>query len=201
MLSSSTHKRSKSMAHLANLQAEAIQLLALALKSEDNVHRRHRLPVGMLRVRHGIVDNLLQELLEDLTRHAIDTRSDTLHTTTTSETEDSGLGDLVDGGLLLGTVAGTSLTESLTGLTVLLTRLTTVLLADTTLTEGRLTHSLTGLALTERSLTDDHCILKGRTPSVKGARTASCTRLCEWVLYVLCLCEITHNATTNGMRC
>ena len=48
----------------ARLSAEAVQGLALALERVDDVHGGHRLAAGVLRLRHRVADDVLQEHLE-----------------------------------------------------------------------------------------------------------------------------------------
>ena len=50
-------------------------------------------PLGVFSVSDRVTDNVLKEDLEDTTGLLVDETGDTLHTTTTSETADSGLGD------------------------------------------------------------------------------------------------------------
>ena len=50
----------------------------------------------MLSVGDGVTDDTLQEGLEDTTGLLVDHGGDTLDTTTTGETTDSGLGDTLD---------------------------------------------------------------------------------------------------------
>lgn len=78
------------------LTAESVQSPALSLQSIDNVHGGDGLPLGVLSVGDGITDDVLEEHLQDTTGLLVDESRDSLHTTTTSETADSGLGDTLD---------------------------------------------------------------------------------------------------------
>ena len=78
------------------LTAESVQGTSLAFQSVDNVHGCDGLSLGVLGVGDGITDDVLKENLEDTTGLFVDQPRDTLHTTSTSETTDSGLGDALD---------------------------------------------------------------------------------------------------------
>jgi hypothetical protein len=68
----------------------------------------------MLGVGDGITDDVLEKDLEDTTSLFIDETGDTLDTTTTRETTDSGLGDTLDViAKDLAVTLGASLSESL----------------------------------------------------------------------------------------
>ena len=68
----------------------------MAFQSVDDVHGGDGLSLGVLGVGDGITDDVLQENLEDTTGLFVDEARDTLDTTTTSQTTDSGLGDTLD---------------------------------------------------------------------------------------------------------
>jgi hypothetical protein len=68
----------------------------LTLESIDNVQRGDSLSLGMFSVGDGITDNVFQEDLEDTTGFFVDETGDTLHTTTTSETTNSRLGNTLN---------------------------------------------------------------------------------------------------------
>ena len=78
------------------LTTESVQCASLALQSVDDVHGGDGLPLGVLGVGDGVTDYVLQEYLEDTTGLLVDQAGDTLHTTTTSQTTDRGLGDTLD---------------------------------------------------------------------------------------------------------
>ena len=78
------------------LTAESVQSTALALKSVDDIHSCHGLPLGVLGVGDGITDDVLEEHLQDTTGLLVDESGDTLDTTTASQTADGGLGDTLD---------------------------------------------------------------------------------------------------------
>lgn len=78
------------------LGTETVKGAALALESVDNVERGNSLALGVLSVGDRVTDNRLEEELEDTTGLVVDQTGDTLNTTTTRETADSGLGDTLD---------------------------------------------------------------------------------------------------------
>lgn len=63
----------------------------MSLESVDDVERGDSLALRVLGVCNGIADDTLEECLEDTTRLFVDHGRDTLDTTTTGETADSGL--------------------------------------------------------------------------------------------------------------
>jgi len=79
-----------------HLSSETVQGLSLTLKGVDDVHTGDSLTTGVLGVGDRVADDVLQENLEDTTSLFIDETRDTLDTTTTSKTTDSGLGDTLD---------------------------------------------------------------------------------------------------------
>ena len=99
------------------LTAEAVQGASLPLQSVDNIHGGDGLPLGVLGVGDGITDHVLQEHLEDTAGLLVDEARDTLHTATTSQTADGGLGDSLDVITENFTVTlGASFSESLSSL-------------------------------------------------------------------------------------
>ena len=78
------------------LAAEAVQSTSLTLESVDDVHRRHRLALGVFSVRHSVTDHILQEHFENATSLLVDQARDTLHTTSASKTTDGWLRDTLD---------------------------------------------------------------------------------------------------------
>jgi hypothetical protein len=78
------------------LTAETVQSTSLPLQSIDDIHSSDGLPLSVLSVCDGISDNIFQENLQHTTGLFVDQTGDTLHTTTTSKTSDSGLGDALD---------------------------------------------------------------------------------------------------------
>jgi hypothetical protein len=89
-----THKHSAQLGSC--LCTEAVQGAALSLESIDHVESSHSLPASVLSVGDGITDNVLKEDLEDTTSLLVDEAGDTLHTTTSSQTADSWLGNTLD---------------------------------------------------------------------------------------------------------
>ena len=78
------------------LTAKTIEGASLALQSVDNIHGSDRLSLGVLGVGDRITDHVLQKHLENTASLFVDETGDTLHTTTTSQTTDCGLGDSLD---------------------------------------------------------------------------------------------------------
>ncbi len=68
----------------------------MTLQSVDDIERSDSLALGVLSVGDGVTDDTLKEGLEDTTGLLVDHGGDTLDTTTTRETTDSGLGDTLD---------------------------------------------------------------------------------------------------------
>ena len=81
---------------LQNLTSESVQGTALPLEGVDNVHGSDGLPLGMLGIGDGVTDDVLQEYLEHSTGLLVDEARDTLDTTSSSKTTDSGLGNTLD---------------------------------------------------------------------------------------------------------
>ena len=68
----------------------------MPLEGIDNIHSGDSLPLGVFGVGDGITDDVLKEDLEDTTGLLVDQARDTLDTTTTRQTANSGLGDTLD---------------------------------------------------------------------------------------------------------
>lgn len=79
-----------------SLTAETVEGTSLSLESVDDVHGRHRLPLGVFRVRHSVTDDVLEEDLQDTTGLFVDETRDTFDSTTTGKTTDGRLGDALD---------------------------------------------------------------------------------------------------------
>jgi len=73
-----------------------VQLTSLPLEGVDHIKGGDSLPLSVLSVCHSIADDAFKEGLEDTTSLLVDHGGDTLDTTTTSETADSGLGDTLN---------------------------------------------------------------------------------------------------------
>jgi hypothetical protein len=96
------------------LTTETVEGSALALEGVDNVERGDGLALGVLGVGDGIADDTLEEGLENTAGLLVDHGRDTLDTTTTSETADSGLCDTLDVVTQdLAVTLGTTLSETL----------------------------------------------------------------------------------------
>jgi len=78
------------------LTSETVQGASLSLECIDHIHGGHSFATCVLSVGHCITDDILKEHLEHTTGLFVDQSRDTLHTTTTSETADGGLGDSLD---------------------------------------------------------------------------------------------------------
>ncbi len=68
----------------------------MALEGVDNVEGSDSLALGVLGVCDGVTDDTFEECLQDVASLLVDHGGNTLDTTTTSETSDSGLGDALD---------------------------------------------------------------------------------------------------------
>ena len=78
------------------LTSESVQGTSLTLQCVHDVHGRDGLALGVLGVRDGITDDVLEEDLEDTAGLFVDETRDTLDTTTTGQTTNSRLGDALD---------------------------------------------------------------------------------------------------------
>ena len=79
-----------------DLSTESVEGTSLPLEGIDDIHGGDSLPLGVFGVGDGITDDVLKEDLEDTTGLLIDQARDTLDTTTTRQTANSGLGDSLD---------------------------------------------------------------------------------------------------------
>lgn len=68
----------------------------MSLQSVDDIEGSDSLSLGVLSVGDSVTDDTLKEGLEDTTGLLVDHGRDTLDTTTTSKTTNSGLGDTLD---------------------------------------------------------------------------------------------------------
>ena len=73
------------------LIAETVQSSSLSLQSVHNVHSSHSLSLGVLRVGHSITNHSVQESLQHRTGFIVNQTRDTLHTSSASQTTNSGL--------------------------------------------------------------------------------------------------------------
>ena len=78
------------------LRSESVQGASLPLERVHHVEGGDGLAAGVLRVGHGVTDDVLQEHLEDTAGLLVDEARDTLDSSTTSQTPDGGLGDSLD---------------------------------------------------------------------------------------------------------
>ena len=79
-----------------DLSTESVEGTSLPLEGIDDIHSGDSLPLGVFGVGDGITDDVLKEDLEDTTGLLVDQARDTLDTTTTRQTANSGLGDTLD---------------------------------------------------------------------------------------------------------
>ena len=76
-----------------SLTTESVEGAALTLESVDNIERGNSLSLGVLGVGDRVANHRLEERLEDSTGLLVDQARDTLDTTTTSQSTNSGLSD------------------------------------------------------------------------------------------------------------
>ena len=86
-------KKYQYIPRLSSLIAETVEGLALSLESVDYIHSSDRLSLGVLSVGDGIAHHSVQEGLQDRTSLVVDQTRNTLHTTSSGETANGGLGD------------------------------------------------------------------------------------------------------------
>ena len=79
-----------------DLSTESVEGTSLPLEGIDNIHSGDGLPLCVFGVGDGITDDILKEYLEDTTGLLIDQARDTLDTSTSRQTTDSGLGDTLN---------------------------------------------------------------------------------------------------------
>ena len=81
---------------MADLTSETVEGTSLPLEGIDDIHSGDSLPLGVFSVGDSITDDIFKENLEDTTGLLVDQARDTLDTTTTRQTANSGLGDTLD---------------------------------------------------------------------------------------------------------
>ena len=84
--------------------SETVESSTLSLEGIDDVESGDGLSLGVFSVGDRVSDDVLEERSEDSSGLLIDVRADSLDTTSTCESSDSGLGDAHDG--LLEGLAG-----------------------------------------------------------------------------------------------
>jgi hypothetical protein len=100
---------------MTHLTSKTVKGLSLTLESINNIHGHNSLAASVLSVSDRVADDILEEHLEDSTSLLVNETRDTLHTTTTSETADSWLGDTLNViAENLAVTLGSSLSESFT---------------------------------------------------------------------------------------
>ena len=78
------------------LAAESVEGVPLALQRVDHIHGSDGLALGVLRVKEGVTDHVLEEDLENTTSLLVDETGDALDATTAGETANGRLGDAHD---------------------------------------------------------------------------------------------------------
>ena len=78
--------------------AESVKGSALSLESVDDIESGDGLPAGVFGVGDGVTDDVLEEGSEDGSGLLVDVRADSLDTSSSGESADSGLGDTFNGG-------------------------------------------------------------------------------------------------------
>src|SRR5271169_6874699 len=81
---------------LVRLASESVQSATLALERVHDVHGGDGLSLGVLGVRDGVADDVLEEDLEHSTSLFVDQTGDALDSATTGETADGRLCDALD---------------------------------------------------------------------------------------------------------
>ena len=76
--------------------AEAVERLGLTLERVHDVEGRDGLAAGVLRVRNGILDDVLEERLQDAAGLLVHQARDALDAATACQAADGGLGDALD---------------------------------------------------------------------------------------------------------
>ena len=79
-----------------DLSTETVEGLSLTLEGVDDIHGSDSLAASVLGVGDRITDDVLKEHLQNTSGFLVNEARDTLDTTTTSETADSGLGNSLD---------------------------------------------------------------------------------------------------------
>lgn len=74
----------------------AVESASRSLEGIDNVESSDSLPLRVLSVCYRVTDNILEEGLENTTSLLVDQARDTLDTSTTRQTTNSGLGNALD---------------------------------------------------------------------------------------------------------
>jgi hypothetical protein len=78
------------------LGTETVEGSALSLESIDNIERSDSLALGVLSIGDRVTNDRLKEKLENTTGLVVDKTRDTLNTTSSCETSNSGLSDTLD---------------------------------------------------------------------------------------------------------
>ncbi|XP_055611520.1 uncharacterized protein LOC129758101 [Uranotaenia lowii] len=80
----------------SSLTSETVQSASLSLQGIDDVHSSDGLALGVFSVGDSVTDHVFQEHLQHTSGFLVDQTRDTLDSSTTSQTTDSGLGDTLD---------------------------------------------------------------------------------------------------------
>ena len=78
------------------LTSESVQGTSLPLEGIDDIHSGDSLPLSVFGVGDSVTDDVLKEHLEDTSGLLVDQARDTLDTSTSRQTANSGLGDTLD---------------------------------------------------------------------------------------------------------
>ena len=79
-----------------DLTSESVEGTALSLQCIDDIHGCDGLPLGVFCVSNSVPDNVLQENLQNSSGFLVDEARYTLHTTTSCQSSDGGLGYTLD---------------------------------------------------------------------------------------------------------
>ncbi len=101
-----------------SLTSESVQGASLTFQSVDHVHSSDGLPLGVLAVGDCVADDVFQENFQHTASLFVDQPGDSLHSTSTSQSADGGLGDALDiVAEHLSVTLGTSLSQSFASFT------------------------------------------------------------------------------------
>ena len=85
--------RKRALCKFLSLTTKTVQRPPLPLQRVNDVHRRHRLPAGVLRVRHRVPEHVLEEDFEDAPRLLVYEAGDALHAPSARQAADGGFRD------------------------------------------------------------------------------------------------------------
>ena len=79
-----------------DLSSESVESTSLTFQGVDHIHSSDSLSLGVLTVCNSITDDVLEEDFENSTGLFVDQATDTLYSTSSCQSTDSGLGDSLD---------------------------------------------------------------------------------------------------------